>query len=153
MNQAVMIDAASLRPHLRRWFAVESDRASAAAGLGLDLECGLAHHARAAAIAALLECIGCASDAEPAVTIDALQHGWAAREALRTLILAEERVIERESAADEYEAAGEAMGRRHDAALAIAEIEEAAARVGASIEPPALPPADDGVDARQTPSC
>jgi hypothetical protein len=153
MNQNVTIDVALLRPQLRRWFAVESDHASAAAGLCPDMERALAHHARAAAIAALLECIGGAPDGEAAVTIDALQHGWAAREALRALVLAEERIIDREGAAGEYEAAGEAMGRCHDARLAIAAIEEVADRLGGCVEPPSPAPTDDGAGGRSVSPC
>lgn len=135
----VTLDAEALRPHLLRWFAVESDRAAAAAGLRLDVQRAQEHHRRAVAVAMLLTRIGWAPDGAAAVTIDALQHGWAAREALRALVRAEELVIEREVAAGEHEAAGEAMGRRRDARVTITEIEEEHERIGAAIEPHALP--------------
>lgn len=135
MNSKVSIYAGALRRCLLCWLTDESAHMEAAARLhGIDQ--AQMHYLRAAAIAALLARIDVAPDAESVVTIDALQHGWAAREALRALMIAEEDVIDRESAEGEHEAAGEAMGRRRDARVAIAEIEEAAERHGRSIKPP-----------------
>jgi hypothetical protein len=142
VGSKVSIDAGALRPYLLRWLTDESAHMAAAIRFH-DIEQAQMHHLRAVAIAALLARIGMSADAEAAVTIDALQHGWAAREALRALMIAEEDVIDRESAAGEHEAAGEAMGRRHDARVAITEIEEAAERHGNRIKPPTRPPGND----------
>jgi hypothetical protein len=95
-----------------------------------------AHCMRLAALAELVEVVGWPAihDPQPTITVDAIQHSWAATAALDAVIDRAEQIAQLADV-DDAEAAGEALARRQEALRARTKICEANRRIGVMIAP------------------
>lgn len=92
---------------------------------------------RMSAVARLLDDIGWFA-AKPTSTyeIDVAEHAWAAQRALEVFIANQDALVRSETAMNDPEAAGDAMGRREDARRTLGLLEGACAGAGITVDAP-----------------